>query len=153
MAMIAGPFTDEIVGILMGQERALYAPGALFFDKTDRCCWLDDDGVWMVDTVLKKVSDTWLAKPFFVQKFPEPVRDGFCLTEGDGTVWIPEFTDEEKTFLKNCGYHLVEPEEIRRNLRKNLGNEVGELFPLSCKTGVFKEEDVKTLREILKKIK
>lgn len=149
MAMISGPFTDAVVKMLMSEDRRFFDGDVL---KNPQGCFgvLYQNEVWVADPVVGPVSP----QDFDVDhsellRFPEPFGDTFRFTEGDGNIFIPEYKEADKAFLRQCGYAPASPQETMVRLRAAQGREEHLYYPLSCKTGVFCEKDAMEIARIL----
>ena len=111
MAMISGPFTDEVVKMLMKGEHRLF-DGDLLKEPGGRWGVYFGNEVWVADPVLRTVSERdFDVLHSYVPDLPEPYGDTFRITEGDGNIFIPEYKEEGKAFLRRCGYCPASPGE------------------------------------------
>lgn len=153
MAMISGPFTDEIVRMLRGTEDGSPAYGDVLFNGKKQYGILDDGVVYVSADTIQKVSYTdFVSESIRVLRFPEPYGDGFRLTDAFGTVWVPEFTEAERDFLKKIDYQVHDAESTVKKIKGSLGKKQHPLYAISCKTGVMVEDDVRKLAICLQKV-
>ena len=142
MAMISGPYTDEIVKMLMGEERRL-SDGDILKNPQGQYGVFVSEGVWISDPVVRFISlaefDTAHSKKLM---FPEPFAGGYRFVRGDGSIWIPELSPEEKFFLKQCGYQPVSGPETVVRIVRDQGKRLFPCYPLTCKTGIRQEENI-----------
>lgn len=149
MAMISGPFTDEVVKMLMREERYFF-DGDVLKNPQGRFGVLFQNQVWIADPLVRAVS----AEDFDVSlstllRFPEPFEDTFRFTEGDGNIFLPEYKEADKKFLRDCGYRPASPQKTLERLLKAKGKKQHELYPLSCKIGVWDEKEAAEVARIL----
>lgn len=143
MAMISGPYTDAIVKMLMGEERRLF-DGDILKNSRGQYGVFVRNAVWISDPVVRLISD----EEFDVahskkMMFPEPFAGGFRFARADGSIWIPALSEAEKNLLENSGYHPVSTEKVLLRMEQEKGESHSHYFPLSCKTGIWSEEDIK----------
>ncbi|MBQ1252710.1 MAG: hypothetical protein IIY02_07320 [Firmicutes bacterium] len=149
MAMISGPFTDEVVKMLMKGERRLF-DGELLKNPKGQWGVLFQQEVWIADPLLRTVSEqVFDVKNSSSVDLPEPYGDTFRFTEGDGNIYLPEYKEEDKAFLRRCGYCPASPAETLTRLKKEEGTEQHKLYPVSCRVGVWAEDDVAEVLRIL----
>ncbi|MGM9568277.1 MAG: hypothetical protein ACI3W6_08880 [Clostridia bacterium] len=142
MAMISGPYTDEIVKMLMGEERRLLE-GDVLKNPCGQYGVFDGKNIWISDPVVRLISaeefDAIHSKKLM---FPEPFAGGYRFVRGDGNIWIPELSPEEKDFLKHCGYQPVSAPETVARMARDQGEHRFPCYPLSCKTGIRQEKNI-----------
>ena len=149
MAMISGPFTDEVVKMLMKGGSRLF-DGDLLKNPKGQWGVLFQKEVWIADPLVHSVSEREFdVKNSITLDLPELYEDTFRITEGDGNIFIPEYKEQDRVFLKQCGYCPVSPAETFRNLKKEEGVEHHKLYPVSCRIGVWEEKDVVEVVRIL----
>ena len=149
MAMISGPFTDEVVKMLMREERRL-CDGDGLKNKDGVFGVLFQNRVWIADPVVRTVSEGEFGVSHSeLLQFPEPFEDTFRFTEGDGNIFLPEYKEADKTFLRECGYQPASPQKTLERLLKAKGEKRHRLYPLSCKIGVWEEYSAAEVARIL----
>ena len=117
MAMISGPFTDEVVKMLMKGGSRLF-DGDLLKNPKGQWGVLFQKEVWIADPLVHSVSEREFdVKNSITLDLPELYEDTFRITEGDGNIFIPEYKEQDRVFLKQCGYCPVSPAETFRNLK------------------------------------
>ena len=149
MAMISGPFTDEVVKMLMREDRRFF-DGDVLKNREGRFGVLFEHKVWIADPVVRTVSpEEFGAAHSELLRFPEPFEDTFRFTEGDGNIFLPEYKADDKKFLRDCGYGPASPRKTLARLEKAKGEEHHPFYPLSCKIGVWEEKDAAKVARIL----
>lgn len=149
MAMISGPFTDEVVKMLMSQDRR-FADGDVLKNKNGQFGVLFQNQVWIADPVVGTVSrEEFGVSHSQILQFPEPYEDTFRFTQGDGNIFLPEYKEADKAFLQNCGYCPATPQKTLERLLKAQGEKRHRLYPLSCKIGVWAEDSAAEVARIL----
>lgn len=142
MAMISGPYTDAIVKMLMGEERRL-CDGDILKNPRGQYGVFVQNGVLIADPEVRLISaEAFDAARSKKLAFPEPFAGGYRFVRADGNIWIPEFTAEEKELLKDCGYAPASAEKTISRMARAKGENRFSLYPLGCKTGIRREEDI-----------
>ena len=142
MAMISGPYTDAIVKMLMGEERRL-CDGDILKNPRGQYGVFVQNGVLIADPEVRLISaEAFDAARSKKLAFPEPFAGGYRFVRADGNIWIPEFSASEKKLLKDCGYLPVSGEETISRMARAKGENRSPLYPLGCKTGIRREEDI-----------
>ena len=67
---------------------------------------------------------------------------GYRFDRGDGSIWIPELSPEERFYLKQCGYQPVSGPETVVRIVRDQGKRLFPCYPLTCKTGIRQEENI-----------
>lgn len=150
--MISGPFTDEIVRMLRGSANTPPADGDVLYNGKEQYGVKDHDVVYVSEkTVCKVPYADFAANGVRVLRFPMPLGDGFRFTDAADSVWVPEFTEAEKTFLREVLYQVYDAATTVANIKAVLGEKHHPFYAISAKTGVLAEEDVRQLAVCLQK--
>lgn len=151
--MISGPFTDEIVGMLRGDQNISPVYGDVLINSKKQYGVLGDGVVYISEQTVREIpfADFAVSGPRLV-RFPQPWGDGFRLAESTGTVWLPEWSEAERSFLREIGYRVFDGVTTVANIKAARGEKHHPLYALSCKTGVMAEEDVRKLAACLQKV-
>ena len=153
MAMISGPFTDEIVRMLQNSSSVPPIYGDVLYNSKKQYGVLGNGVVYVSeDTVSEIPFADFAAAGIRVVRFPEPCGDGFRLTEGAATIWLPEWSAEERSFLREIRYRIFDGAATIAKIKSALGEKRHSFYALSCKTGVMVEDDVRKLAACLEKI-
>ncbi|HMM06031.1 MAG TPA: hypothetical protein PKD52_05105 [Clostridiales bacterium] len=154
MAMISGPFTDEIVRMLQSSSSIAPAYGDLLLNSKKQYGVLGDGVVYISGETVREIPFAgFAAAGVRVVRCPEPYGDGFRLTEGQDTIWLPEWSPEERSFLKEICYQVFDGEATVAKIKSALGEKHHPLYALSCKTGVMAVDDVRKVAACLEKIR
>lgn len=152
--MISGPFTDEIVRMLRHSSSAPPAYGDVLINSKKQYGILGDGVVYVSGaTVHEMPFADFAAAGVAVVDFPKPYGDGFRLTQEQDTVWLPEWTREERAFLKEVRYRVFDGAAAVANIKSALGEKHHPLYALSCKTGVMSADAASKVAACLEKIR
>lgn len=151
--MISGPFTDEIVRMLQNSSSIPPVYGDVLLNSKKEYGVLGNGVVYVSKEMVREMPFAdFAAAGIRVVRFPEPCGDGFRLTEAQATIWLPEWSVEERSFLREIRYRVFDGAATAAKIKLALGEKRHPLYALSCKTGVMAEDDVRKLAACLEKI-
>jgi hypothetical protein len=151
--MISGPFTDEIVQMLRVSSGEPPVYGDVLLNGKKQYGVYGDGIVYISDGTIQKMPLAgFAAESVRILRFPEPYGDGFRLMDAFGNVWVPEFSEEDRDFLRKIGYQVHDAQTTVSKIKSALGEEQHPLYAISCKTGVMVEDDVRKLAICLQKV-
>lgn len=154
MAMISGPFTDEIVGMLQNSSNIPPVYGDVLLNSKKQYGVLGDGVVYVSEETVREIPFAdFSAAGFRVVRFPEPCGNGFRLTEDQDTIWLPEWSGEERSFLREIGYRVNDGGTTVAKIKAALGEKHHPLYAIPCKTGVMAADDVRKVAACLEKIR
>lgn len=153
MAMISGAFTDEVVRMMRGSEHHPPAYGDVIVNDNGLYGVYGDGVVYLSKECVVCVPYADFAKQGVgVLRFPVPYGDGFRFVLDSGTIWIPEFSEAERDFLRENGYTIRTATQTVAKITSALGKKHHAFYPISCKTGLMRKEDAEKLVICLKKV-
>ncbi len=154
MAMISGPFTDEIVRMLQNSSGIAPVYGDVLLNAKKQYGVFGDGVVYVSEETVREIPFAdFAAAGLSVVRFPEPWGDGFRLAQAQDAIWLPAWSAQERSFLREIGYRVFDGEATAAKIKSALGEKRHPLYAISCKTGVMAAEDVRKVAACLEKIR